>query len=85
MIGLWITLAVALPLAVPSLNEMAQKHPLAMLPADAPLAAAQTGLVPARFQFAEDILHELSPFGLCASYRLGGHAGSGKANICKIC
>ena len=52
---------------------------------DAPLAAAQTGLVPARFQFAEDILHELSPFGLCASYRLGGHAGSGKANICKIC
>lgn len=36
MIGLWITLAVALPLTVPSLNEMAQKHPLAMLPADAP-------------------------------------------------
>ena len=40
VIGLWITLAVALPLAVPSLNDMAQKHPLAMLPADSPSSVA---------------------------------------------
>lgn len=37
---MWITLAVALPLAVPSLNDMAQKHPLAMLPADSPSSVA---------------------------------------------
>lgn len=40
VIGVWIVLAVALPLSVPSLNDMAQKHPLAMLPADAPSAVA---------------------------------------------
>ncbi|MGB8403077.1 MAG: RND family transporter [Mycobacterium sp.] len=36
VIGLWVALAVALPLSFPSLNEMAQRHPLTMLPADAP-------------------------------------------------
>ncbi|ORV98561.1 hypothetical protein AWC14_12795 [Mycobacterium kyorinense] len=36
MIGIWVTLAVALPLTCPSLGEMAQKHPLAILPSDAP-------------------------------------------------
>ncbi|WP_082964448.1 MMPL family transporter, partial [Mycobacterium sp. E796] len=36
VIGLWVAIAVALPLALPSLNEMAQKHPLAILPSDAP-------------------------------------------------
>lgn len=40
VIGLWITLAAVLPLAVPSLNDMAQKHPLAMLPADSPSSVA---------------------------------------------
>lgn len=40
VIGLWITLAAVLPLSVPSLNEMAQKHPLAMLPADSPSSVA---------------------------------------------
>lgn len=40
VIGLWVALAVALPLTVPSLNEMAQKHPLAMLPGDAPSSVA---------------------------------------------
>ena len=40
MIGLWVALAVALPLTFPSLNEMAQKHPLAMLPGDAPSSVA---------------------------------------------
>ncbi|OBJ73685.1 hypothetical protein A5626_22145 [Mycobacterium marseillense] len=36
MIGIWITIAVALPLTFPSLGEMAEKHPLAILPSDAP-------------------------------------------------
>jgi putative drug exporter of the RND superfamily len=36
VIGVWIAIAVALPLTFPSLGEMAQKHPLAMLPSDAP-------------------------------------------------
>jgi RND superfamily putative drug exporter len=36
VIGLWVAIAVALPLTFPSLNEMAQKHPLAILPGDAP-------------------------------------------------
>ena len=40
VIGLWVALAVALPLTFPSLNEMAQKHPLAMLPGDAPSSVA---------------------------------------------
>jgi RND superfamily putative drug exporter len=36
VIGLWVALAVALPLTVPSLDAMARRHPLAILPADAP-------------------------------------------------
>ncbi|KUI05082.1 hypothetical protein AU189_01280 [Mycolicibacterium acapulense] len=36
VIGVWVAMVVALPLTVPSLGEMAQKHPLAILPADAP-------------------------------------------------
>lgn len=40
VIGIWIAVAVALPLTVPSLNEMAQKHPLSMLPGDAPSSVA---------------------------------------------
>jgi putative drug exporter of the RND superfamily len=36
VIGLWVAIAVALPLTFPSLNEMALKHPLAILPSDAP-------------------------------------------------
>jgi RND superfamily putative drug exporter len=36
VIGVWVALAVALPLAFPSLGEMAQKHPLVILPSDAP-------------------------------------------------
>ncbi len=40
VIALWVALAVALPLTVPSLNEMAQKHPLSMLPGDAPSSVA---------------------------------------------
>ncbi|OLP03731.1 hypothetical protein BVU76_04185 [Mycolicibacterium porcinum] len=36
VIGVWAALLVALPLACPSLSDMAQKHPLAILPSDAP-------------------------------------------------
>ncbi|ORA13414.1 MMPL family RND transporter [Mycobacterium asiaticum DSM 44297] len=36
MIGLWVVVAVALPLGFPSLNQMSQKHPLDILPSDAP-------------------------------------------------
>jgi RND superfamily putative drug exporter len=40
VIGLWVTIAVALPLTLPSLNAMAQRHPLAILPSDAPSSVA---------------------------------------------
>jgi len=36
VIAAWVAIAVALPLTLPSLGEMAQKHPLAILPGDAP-------------------------------------------------
>src|ERR1700749_1043030 len=36
VIGVWVAIAVALPLSFPSLNEMSEKHPLAILPSDAP-------------------------------------------------
>ena len=36
VIAVWIAMAVALPLSLPNLNDMAHKHPLAILPADAP-------------------------------------------------
>ncbi|MEM6107256.1 MMPL family transporter [Mycobacterium sp. 050272] len=36
VIGAWVAAAVALALTLPSLGEMAQKHPLALLPDDAP-------------------------------------------------
>ena len=35
MIGCWIALALVLPMAVPSLTQMSQRHPAALLPADA--------------------------------------------------
>jgi RND superfamily putative drug exporter len=37
IIGLWIAVAAVLPLSFPSLTEMAEKHPVAILPADAPV------------------------------------------------
>ena len=36
VVGIWVAIAVALPLSFPSLSDMAQKHPLAILPGDAP-------------------------------------------------
>ena len=40
VIAIWLALVVALPVTLPSLNEMAQRHPLAMLPGDAPSSVA---------------------------------------------
>jgi RND superfamily putative drug exporter len=40
VIGIWIAIAVALPLTFPSLTEMTQRHPLAILPGDAPSSVA---------------------------------------------
>ena len=40
VIGVWIAIAIALPLAFPSLGQMAEKHPLAILPGDAPSSVA---------------------------------------------
>ncbi|WP_197375696.1 MMPL/RND family transporter [Mycolicibacterium baixiangningiae] len=36
VIGIWIAMAIALPLTLPSLGEMAERHPLVILPSDAP-------------------------------------------------
>jgi putative drug exporter of the RND superfamily len=36
VIGVWVAMAIALPLTLPSLGEMAEKHPLVILPGDAP-------------------------------------------------
>lgn len=36
VIGVWVAMAIFLPLAFPSLGEMAQRNPLAILPSDAP-------------------------------------------------
>lgn len=40
VIGVWVAIAVALPLTFPSLNEMSQRHPLSILPGDAPSSVA---------------------------------------------
>ena len=40
VILVWAALAVALPQTFPSLDQMAQRNPLAMLPADAPSSVA---------------------------------------------
>lgn len=47
VIGVWIAMAIALPLTFPSLGEMAQKHPLAILPSDAPSSVTATKMAEA--------------------------------------
>jgi putative drug exporter of the RND superfamily len=57
VIGLWVAIAVALPLTFPSLNEMAQRHPLAILPSDAPSSVAARKMTEAFHESgAEDLL-----------------------------
>ena len=40
VIGCWAVLALALPLTIPSLTEMSERNPVAILPADAPSTVA---------------------------------------------
>ena len=40
VIAVWVALAIALPLSVPTLKEMSERHPVAILPADAPATVA---------------------------------------------
>src|SRR3978361_830840 len=47
VIGVWLAIAVALPLSFPSLGEMAAKHPLAILPSDAPSSVTAAKMVAA--------------------------------------
>src|ERR1700753_4385159 len=56
-IGIWGAIRVALPLTFPSLNEMAQKHPLAILPSDAPSAVTARKMTEAFHESgSEDLL-----------------------------
>ncbi|WP_304442214.1 RND family transporter [Mycobacterium sp. 4858] len=57
VIGLWVVVAVALPLTFPTLNEMAQQHPLAILPSGAPSSVAARKMTEAFHESgAEDLL-----------------------------
>jgi RND superfamily putative drug exporter len=56
VIGLWVAIAIALPLTLPSLNEMAQRHPLAILPSDAPSSVAARQMTEAFHESGTDNL-----------------------------
>lgn len=57
VIGLWVATAIALPLTFPSLTQMAQKHPLAILPSDAPSSVAARKMTEAFHESgSEDLL-----------------------------
>lgn len=57
VIGIWVALAIALPWAFPSLGEMAQKHPLAILPSDAPSSVTARAMTEAFHESgSEDLL-----------------------------
>ncbi len=56
VIGVWAAIAVVLPLTFPSLNEMAEKHPLAILPSDAPSSVTAAKMVEAFHEPGNDDL-----------------------------
>ncbi|SKG02537.1 MmpL family protein [Mycobacteroides abscessus subsp. massiliense] len=56
VIGAWVALAIALPLTFPSLTEMAEKHPLAILPADAPSSVTAKKMTEAFHESSNDDL-----------------------------
>ncbi len=56
VIGVWIVMAVALPLSFPSLGEMAEKHPLVILPSDAPSSVTATKMAEAFGETGNDNL-----------------------------
>ena len=47
VIGVWVAMSLALPLTFPSLGEMAEKHPLVILPSDAPSSVTATKMAEA--------------------------------------
>ena len=80
VIGLWAAIAVALPLTLPSLDEMAQRHPLTILPSDAPSSVAARKMTEAFHESgAENLLlvvladeKGLGPADEAAYHRLAG-------------
>ncbi|AKS31985.1 RND family transporter [Mycolicibacterium goodii] len=56
VIGVWIAMAIALPLSFPSLGEMAEKHPLQILPAEAPSSVAAAKMAEAFQESGNDDL-----------------------------
>ncbi|KAA8967778.1 MAG: MMPL family transporter [Mycobacterium sp.] len=54
MIGFWVALAAVLSLTVPSLDEMSRRHPVAILPADAPSAVATRQMAEAFHESGSD-------------------------------
>lgn len=56
VIGVWVALLIALPLTLPSLGSMAEKHPLAILPADAPSSVTARKMTDAFHESGNDDL-----------------------------
>src|ERR1700742_1673880 len=56
VIGIWVAITIALPLTFPSLNEMSQRHPLAILPSDAPSSVAARQMTEAFHESGSDNL-----------------------------
>lgn len=57
VVATWVAIAVALPLTFPSLGEMAQTHPLAVVPGDAPSSVAARQMTEAFHESgSEDLL-----------------------------
>lgn len=56
VIGVWLVMAVALPLATPSMDTMAERNPIVVLPADAPSSVAAKKMTEAFREPANDNL-----------------------------
>ncbi|MDY6996399.1 MAG: RND family transporter [Actinomycetota bacterium] len=56
VIGVWVALALALPLTLPSLGEMAERNPLVILPSDAPSSVTAAQMAEAFQESANDNL-----------------------------
>jgi RND superfamily putative drug exporter len=56
VIGLWVATAIVLPLTFPTLNDLAQRHPLAILPGDAPSSIAARKMTEAFHESGTDDL-----------------------------
>lgn len=54
VVGLWVALAVSLPLMFPSLTEMVQQRPVAILPADAPVTVTTQEMTKAFHEAGSD-------------------------------